>query len=241
MASPKGNFGRLVAQLSMPVNVVDADAFVVPRVVKRADAERVALEAINEGYLRPADIARAEIAPIMLAWVPLWRVDVTVEGFHLGLTRSGGSGGLLPTGGARHRDEIKLILGRRYLPVDPTAKVKITPPEMVPRAQQKIAEGELVLPDVTRREAEQEACEQLRRAVEPSSALFSKFDARVRSAALCHYPLMIIRYRYAGEATADAAPEECHVAVSGRTGKIVSDKHPSALRSVASKIKSWFQ
>src|SRR5262249_34715676 len=162
----------------------------------------------------PADIAKAEIAPIMLAWVPLWRVDVTVEGFHVGLSRVGsGSGSLLPTGGARHRDEIKLVLGRRYLPVDPTTKVKITPAEMVPRAQQKIGEGELVLPDVARREAEQEACEQLRRSVEPSSALFSKFDARVRSAALVHYPLMIVRYRYAGEATSDAAVEECHVAV----------------------------
>jgi hypothetical protein len=65
-------------------------------------------------------------------------------------------------------------------------------------------------------------------------------ETDVRSVALVQYPLMIVRYRYEGEAKADLAPEDCHVAISGRTGKIVSEKHPSALRSIGTKLKKWF-
>ena len=229
---------RLAAQLSDPVHVDDDEQFLVERVVKKADAERVAIAAIKEGMLRPADIDASEFDGMLLAWVPIWRVDISVRGFHLGVSRS--SGVTLPTGGTRNRDEVRLVLARRLLPIDPTGKLVIDAAHMVPCGSKRPPGGELVQPDVDRDDAERLAKDAMRRTVEPTNALFSKVETDVRSIALVHYPLMIVRYRYAGEAKADLAPEDCHVAVSGRTGKIVSQKHPSALRSIGSKLKKLF-
>ena len=234
MAAPD----RLAAQLSEPAFVDPDEHFLVERVVKKADAESVALAAIKEGLLRPVDIEASELEPMMLAWVPIWRLDVSVHGFHLGLSRTGGT--TLPTGGTRNRDEVRLVLGRRHLAVDPTAKLTIEAAHMVSCGGKRPPGGELVQPDVDRDDAERIAKDAMRRSVEPTNALFSKVETEVRSVALVHYPLMIVRYRYAGEAKAGVAPENCHVAVSGRTGKIVSEKHPSALRALGSKIKRWF-
>lgn len=234
-------FGHLAPPTNTTVDVAASDWYVVPGAVPRAAAERTALADVHEGYLRPPDIHRAEQAPITLAQVPIWRVDVSVEGFHVGLSRTHERGSLLPTGGVRHRDEIVLVLGRRLLPFDPTGKLEISPRELQPRPRGRVGEGEVIAPDVSRAEAEREASSRLRQKVEPSSALYSKFSAEVRSAQLVHYPLWVLRYRYSGEARKDAAPEECHVAVSARTGKIVSSHHPSALRSVAEKVKGWFK
>jgi hypothetical protein len=234
-------FGHLAPPTTRPIDVAASDWFVVPGAVPRSAAERVALADVHEGYLRPPDIHRAELAPIVLGHFPIWRVDVSVEGFHVGLSRGREGGSLLPTGGVRHRDEIVLVPARRLLPFDPTPKLELPPRELVPRQRGRAVEGEVIAPDVARAEAEREACQRLRRKVEPTSALYSKFDASVRSAQLVHYPLWVLRYRYSGEARKDAAPEECHVAVSGRTGKIVSAHHPSALRSVAETVKGWFK
>jgi hypothetical protein len=234
-------FGHLAPPSDVTVDVAASDWFVVPGAVPRSAAERVALADVYEGYLRPPDIHTSEQAPIVLAHVPIWRVDVSVEGFHVGLSRDQPRGSLLPTGGVRHRDEIVLVLARRLLPFDPTARLEIAPRELVPRQRGRAVEGELIAPDVSRPEAEREASDRLRQKVEPSQALYSKFDAHVRAAQLVHYPLWVLRYRYSGEARKDAAPEECHVAVSARTGKIVSAHHPSALRSVAEKVKGWFK
>jgi hypothetical protein len=229
---------RLAAQIADPVLVDDDEHFLVERLVKKADAEKVALAAIKEGMLRPADIDASELSDMLLAWVPIWRVDISVRGFHLGVSRN--SGVTLPTGGTRNRDEVRLVLGRRLLAIDPTAKLAIDAAHMVPCGSKRPPGGELVQPDVDRDDAERLAKEAMRRTVEPSNALFSKVETDVRSIALVHYPLMIVRYRYCGEAKADLAPEDCHVAVSGRTGKIVSEKHPSALRSIGTKLKKWF-
>jgi hypothetical protein len=229
---------RLAAQLADPVLVDDDEQFMVERVVKKPDAEKAALAAIKEGMLRPADIDASRVDDMMLAWVPIWRFDISVRGFHLGLSR--GSGVTLPTGGTRHRDEVRLVLARRLLAIDPTGKLVIETAHMVPCAGKRPPGGELVQPDVDRDDAEQQAKEAMRRTVEPGNALFSKVETDVRSVALVQYPLMIVRYRYEGEAKADLAPEDCHVAISGRTGKIVSEKHPSALRSIGTKLKKWF-
>src|SRR5262249_51469612 len=147
-----------------------------------------------------------------LIYVPLWRIDTAIEGFHLSISHSAGPDGrlrwVLPTGGFRHRDEILMIPARRFFPVDPSKKVKISLDEMTPRQDHPIGEGELVLPDVSRVDAEREATERLRRKVQPSTALYSRFETRVRSAVLCHYPLWVLRYRYRGEAARDLGPEE---------------------------------
>lgn len=231
-----------IARPGPTVAVPAGETWVLPRTVDRALAEKTAREAMNESVFRPADIARAEVAPFALAYLPLWRVHVEVEGFHLGVSRvsSGGIGGMLPTGGTRHAEQVVLVLGRRMVACDPTAKAELPSIDLVPRARCKLPDDVVILPDVARTDAEREACDRLRRQVQPTQALYSKFDAHVRSATLCYYPVWLLRYRYAGAASKDAAPEECHVAVSGRTGKIVSDHHPSALRSLADKVKRWF-
>lgn len=229
---------RLAAQIDDPVHVDGDEHFVVERVVKKLDAERVALEAIHGRMLRPADIDAAEIEPMLLAWVPIWRIDISVRGFHLGLSRARGV--TLPTGGTQNRDEVRLVPGRRLLAIDPCPKLVIEPAQLVPYGDRRPPGGELVLPDVDRDDAVAEAKESMRRSVERGNALFSKVETDIRSVALVHYPLMIVRYRYAGEARADLAPEDCHVALSGRTGQLVAEKHPSAWRSIGTRIKKLF-
>src|SRR5437660_12879057 len=113
-------FGNLAPPSSATIDVAASDWFVVPGAVPRSAAERTALAEVYEGYLRPPDIHTSEQAPILLAHVPIWRVDVSVEGFHVGLTRDSQRGSLLPTGGVRHREEIVLVPARRLLPFDPT-------------------------------------------------------------------------------------------------------------------------
>jgi hypothetical protein len=229
---------RLAPPIRDEVFVDDDERFMIERVVKKADAEATALAAIKESMLRPADIEASTIEDIQLGWVPLWRFDLSVRGFHLGLSR--GNGRTLPTGGTRHREAIKLVLARRLFAYDPTAKLKIEPVEMVPCVRRRPPGGEVIHADVERDDAEREAKDAMRRGVEPSSALFSTFECDVRSVAFVYYPLMIVRYSYSGEAKADAAPELCHVAVSGRTGKIVSAHHPSTLRALGSKLRRLF-
>jgi hypothetical protein len=229
---------RLAPPVADPVYVDDEEHFFVERVVKKAEAEKVALAAIKESMLRPADIEASSIEDMQLGWVPLWRFDLSIRGFHLGLSRGGGR--TLPTGGHRHRDAVKLVLARRLFAYDPTPKLKIAPAEMRPCNGKRPPGGEVVHPDVSRDDAEHEAKEAMRRGIEPQNALFSTAECDVRSVAFVQYPLMIVRYTYAGEAKADAAPELCHVAVSGRTGKIVSAHHPSTLRALGSKLRRLF-
>jgi hypothetical protein len=191
---------------------------------------------------RPADLERADRSPLTLYHVPFWRVEATAEGFHVGVSRGGsGLGGLLPTGGARSRESVLLVLGRRGFPFDPTGKLTIERAELIPRTHLKSKrDGDVLAADVPREEAERDACDRLRRSIQANDALFSKYEARARGSSLCQYPLWVQRYRYRGEASEGVATDECHVAISARTGKVVSSKHPSAFRSVAAKIKKWF-
>jgi hypothetical protein len=241
---PGAPFGPLAAPI-VPGGVLPApDAYLVRATVPRADGERITEEAIRGGFFRPADIAeRTERAPLLLAWIPVWRVDAAVEGFHVGLshgsTPDGRRSWTLPTGGYRHRDGVFYLPARRLLAVDPTEKLEIGLEEMIPRSLYEPEEGEMVAADVTRTDAETEAVERLRRRVQPQSALYAKFDARVRTSALAWVPLWVARYRYRGEAARTAAPEECHVAVSARTGQILSARHPSKMRAAFGKVKGF--
>jgi hypothetical protein len=108
--------------------------------------------------------------------------------------------------------------------------------ETIPRASHRIAEGEVVQPDVSRAMAERDAMDRILRAVQPRSALYAKYEPRVRSAALIHYPLHVVRYQYEGHARRRAG-EVFHVVVSGRSGKIVGSRHPSAVRALARKFR----
>lgn len=234
------DFGPLVPK-TKPLELPPGEIFLALPTVSRADAERAIAEELDSMW-RPTDLARAERAPLTLYHVPIWRIEATVDGFHLGLSRSGsGLGGLTPTGGAAARDAVLLVVARRHLPFDPTPKLSIDLAELLPRAQLRAPRaGDVLAADLPRADAEREACDRLRRSVQAQSALYSKYETRVRSSLLCQYPLWVQRYRYRGEASEGLATDECHVAISARTGRVVSARHPSALRAVAAKIKKWF-
>ena len=93
--------------------------------------------------------------------------------------------------------------------------------------------------DVTREVAEGAARQAALRAVEPSHALYTKYEARVQGARLVRYPIYYLRYRYDGEAC-EHGPEDCAVAVSAHSGKVVAAKHPSSGRAAAGKLKRLF-
>jgi hypothetical protein len=250
---------RLCVPLAQPVRVPEELAFVVPLAAPRNLVEQTAKAAILGSFLRPHDIQGATIAPTILAWVPFWRVEVTASGFHLGLStvrlKEGGSSIPIPTGGANHRDAVLLVTARRNFPFAPPlvhvpGSIQMNPAaplrspfhihvaEMVPWAQHEIHEGEIVDPDVTREVAEGEARARILRSVEPRSAIYAKYELAVRSSALCLYPLFITTYTYEGHATGEAGGAY-HVLVSGKSGKVIGERHPSALKALARKFRRF--
>jgi hypothetical protein len=243
--------------LPSPDVVADEEAFVVPLSISEEQATQAAREAILGSVFRPYDIQGSAITAAVLAYVPFWRVHATVDGFHIGLDvardEDGGIKWILPTGGARHRDAVLLVTARRHFPFEPMMTqvpgrlhfqngalalrpFRIELEEMVPRASHPISSGEVVQPDVTRAQAEREAMDRILRAVQPASALYAKYEPKVRSAAFCQYPLYVVRYGYEGHAKRHAG-EVFHVTVSGRSGKVVGSRHPSAVRALARKFR----
>jgi hypothetical protein len=62
-------------------------------------------------------------------------------------------------------------------------------------------------------------------------------DTFVRCAALVRYPLVVVRYCYAG-VVRRYPQENLFVCVSARSGKVVASAYPSAVLSVANKLRS---
>jgi hypothetical protein len=216
------------------------NTFVIPVTVPKEEAEALIQKNLR-WFFRPADIDKAEFTPISLMYAPIWRVDAAIESFFIGIQHSTNPSGVLrwvvPTGGFRHRDGVTLLPGRRFLAVNPCENIKIDLSEMQLKTPQTELLGEVLAPDVQQSEAEYEAAERLRQKVQPQGALYVRFAARVRSAALCYYPLWVVRYRYAGSALWRTHAEECHVAVSGRRAEIVSAKHPSVAWSLLDRAR----
>jgi hypothetical protein len=113
--------------------------------------------------------------------------------------------------------------------------------DLVPEATaaSRVSEGEILECDVARDAAERIAEQALLNAVEPTQAIYSKYEPRVGAVTLVRYPIYYLRYRYDGEARLHAA-EDCAVAVSARTGKLVSARHPSGARAAVGKLKRLF-
>lgn len=258
MRSPL-SYDRLVTPLDMPIAVRRDQARIVPLSVERRDAQRTAHAAITGAFFRPADIALAEIAWPMLAWVPYWCVHVDVAGVHIGIHHTGKRGwlgGFVPIPGLRHKDAVVPVVARSFMPfvpdVRPATGAKARPSEaippifhhtvrvrgfaipkeaMVPADQYTPPRGEIVQPDVTIDKAEDEAKAWLRAAVQPADAIYARYTPVVRSSVLCHYPMYVTRYRYDGAARGDAG-EVFYVTVSGHDGKILASRHPSWWRAV---------
>lgn len=225
-----------------PAQAAPESTFVVASSVPKAEAEAIAQRSLR-WFFRPADLDKAEFSPISLMYVPIWRIDAAIESFYIGLQHSTNPSGMLrwvvPTGGFKHRDGVTLLPGRRFLAIDPCERITIDLSEMQLKAHATAPEGETLTADVQQQEAEYEAAERLRHKVQPQGALYARFAARVRSSALCYYPLWVLRYRYQGSALRGSHVEECHVAVSGRSGKIVSAKHPSVIWSTLDRARRF--
>ena len=236
-------FGPIAPPPLTAVRVGDGEAFVVPARLSLDEGDRLGREAIQSGMLRPPDSHRADIEGAQLVWVPLWRVDASADGFHVGLRSSTDARGrlraVLPTGGSKHRDEVLVLLARKMLPFDPSPSITLALDAMASKLTHPITDGEELAPDMTRDEAEREASAQLRRSVQPSSAIYAEAEARVRSAVLCHYPLWLRRYQYEG--VASKTPFEGHVALSAVDGRVLSAKHPPAWRSLAGRAARLFK
>jgi hypothetical protein len=234
------SFPPLITKPSAPV--VDEPAFVLPRSVSEMAGKGRAKDAVTRGFLKPRDIETAEISEVEKIFVPLWRIEGSVDGFHIGLgeiTNSRGRSRPFPTGGFRHHDGTLSVLARRGFAIDPSLKVKIPKKDLVPYADAPIDPSERVEPDVPRELAEKRARKLLQRKGEPRSALYAKVDVEIGEVTLCYYPLWVVRYRYGGEAI-EGGPEVFFAAISGTTGKEVASQHPSALRSLGGKLRGLF-
>jgi hypothetical protein len=237
----------------VPQPVVPPEVFVVPATLDAVRGNEAVQRAVKGGLLKPSDIAGADLGTPSLLYVPFWRVAVTVDGFHIGLStvQSGSSGRTIPipTGGARHKDGIVMVCARTVVPYEAKlpsffGKIAGAPPlevgmnELVPapNAAAALAAGEVVDADIDRARAESIASGMLLRAISPTHAIYSKYEPKIHASTFCLYPLYYARYRYEGEARRHAG-EEFFVAVSGRTGEIVAAKDPSAVRAMATKLR----
>lgn len=222
-----------------PITWAEGEAFAVPASFSEMSARGRARDAVRERWLRPADLDGATFGPPERLWVPLWRFEGAADGFHLGLStfpRGGGGVRVMPTGGFVHHDGSMLVLARSGCAYDPSAKATIERADARPIAEVEIPDAERVVPDVPRERAEEDARAKLRRLGEPRQALYASVEVRITATQLVWLPMWIVRYRYAGEATA-GAESEYHSAISARTGKVVSERHPPALASIASRLR----
>jgi hypothetical protein len=234
--------------------------FVVPRRLDEAAAGKIARHEIFGRLLAPADIRQASATAldrIRLIQVPFWRVEISIDGFHVNVTSvrlgRGPIGLPVPMMSSKHRSGPLMVSARTAFPYQlkvpsglsgtvfvgiPTLEVAAD--DLVPAsAASDATEGEIVECDVPRDAAERTAQRALLNAVEPSQAIYSNYEPQVQSVTMVRYPIYYLRYRYDGEARRHAA-EDCAVAVSARTGKLVAAKHPSRARAAAGKLKRLF-
>lgn len=245
---------RLYERITKPVSPGDTEAFLAPLTIQRAEAERIIKELVFERTLGPSDIQSAQLDEVRLLLVPFWRVDVSVDGHHIGLSSfTVGNGRMqmpVPTGGSRHKDAVLMIRARRSFPYETTAPAILnklladaTPIEIASHELEPLATArfdmdldERVDADVDRAGAEREAKQFLMREVAPSNALYQTYEPTVRSAHFVLYPVYFVRYRYQGEAQRHAG-EGYFVALSGHTGKAIACHHPSGLRAAAARFR----
>lgn len=245
---------RLYEKVARPVNPSESDSFLAPLTVERREAEKTTNADIFDRTLRPADVKTADVEPTRLLLVPIWRVDVSVDGHHISLGNlTVGTGGAripLPTGGARHKDAVLIVRGRSSFPLETAMpaflnglfsgkspiEFAVHDIEPLSTARFDMDLDERVDADVTREQAEREATQVVLRAVSPSNALYAKYEPTVRSTHFVLYPVYFTRYRYTGEAQR-ASGETYFVAVSGHNGKVFASHHPSGLRAAAARVR----
>ena len=242
-------FGKLPSPVPPP-----REHYVAPATLDAAQGKEAVERAIKGSVLRPADIADTKLDDPSLIYAPFWRMNVSADGFSfgvIGVRKGNGPEIPIPIGGAKQKDAVILVSARTLVPYEPklpswldklgrTPPLEVGPNEVLPfgaaTAQEAVAKGELVEADVTKDQAEKLACGMLIRSMDSRHAIIARFTPQLRGAALIHYPLYYARYRYNGEARRHME-EDLFVAVSGRSGEVISAKFPSASRAVAAKIR----
>ena len=241
-------------KLSKPVFVPAIDTHVVVATLDQEQGKREIEQAVRGSVLRPFDIARASIEEPRPLWVPFWRVALTVDGFHFGLSQL--KVGVedrtvpVPTGGARSKEAVVMVCARTLFPYEPKlpsflTRAGGTPPLEV--AKEEIGAladtislndhgAEVIESDVDRGSAEAIASGMRVRDVRPTNALYARYEPKIESATFVLYPVYFARYDYEGEARRHAG-ERLFVAVSGKNGKVISATYPSAVRAVAAKVR----
>jgi hypothetical protein len=236
-------FGPIAPPPGEAIAVAPGEALLLPCRLTAEAGERRGREVIQEGLLRPADSHTADIEGAQLVWIPVWRVDLSADAFHVSVSPPVGSRRAwpLPIGGTRQRDAVERVSARRLLPFDITPRLALPLEALVAWSAAPAAEGEVLSPDLGRDEAVAEATARARRAVESPRAVYRDLSVRVRSVALCHVPVWLRRYRYTGEASPPGEAEDGHVAISGWDGSVLSERHPSAMRALAGRVKRLFR
>lgn len=249
----------LFEKLRSPV-LPEGEVFMLRAVLSDIDAEARVKQVILDRALGPADIDAAQIDPVRALGVPFYRVEVTVDGHHVGFSGvTVGSGTTripIPTGGARSKDASVVIAARGAFPYEARAQPPIlnrwfegSAPLAIERhdlvsagaapdfADAEFArDAEMVDMDVTRQAAEEDAKRILLRTVAPTNAFYSTYKAEVRATQLVYVPVYYVHYEYTGEAKRHAG-ERCYVVLSAASGNVIACHHPSALRAAAAKVR----
>lgn len=239
-------FAPLLTRLEKPVQV-DADLrFAMPTSIDASMAKRLLEGRARDRFAKPADLDTAAFfeAPV-LVHLPVWRANVHAEGFHIGVStvsipsaRNRHVPLPVPTGGTDNRDVVVVTSARRFFAYEVAPMIVVPQEKLVPLAHSELG-GIIAEPDVPKEQAEQECAYRVRAAMRPANAIYARAETDVRSIALVHVPLWVMRYRYDGEAVPGLA-EEFHVIVDGTWGRVLSEKHPSGFRSMLAKAKRLF-
>jgi hypothetical protein len=237
-----------------PVVIPLADTFVVPAMLDLEKGREAVQRAVRDGFLRPFDIARAEIEAPRPLWVPFWRTEVALDEPHVTVSNVNvGKEGRyvpIPSGGARYRDAVVMVCARTDFPYEPRlsslvgrlsglAPIEVGSEEMTRPADMEMLEAndaEVLDADLHRERAESMVLGLLLGSVSPTHVLNRTYEPKVQTASFGLYPIYFARYAYSGEGSRHPG-EDLFVAVSGTTGQVVAARHPSAVRSVAAKVR----
>lgn len=245
-------FPSLTTPPASPLELEGLDVCYSPRSVGELVGHGRVRDAVNGGALRPADMDTAEVGEVESIWVPIWRCEGSVDGFHVsvGTTTRGGRSRLTPRGGFQHKERTHYILARSGFAIDPSTKMRVARADLVSLPDGFFEDGAFkedggaldglrVSPDVSRSAALERAELALKREGQPASALYAKVDVKIHDARLMFYPLYVVRYRYGGEAVEGGA-SMFFAALSGTSGKVVASHHPSVLKSLGGKFRRLF-
>ena len=234
------DFPPLAAKPATPLDLSDVNVHYCRRSIGELVGHGRVRDAVRGGVLRPADMDKADVGEVESVWLPMWRFEGSVDGFHvsLGTTTRGGRSRLTPRGGFQHKDRTQYILARSGFAIDPSAKMRVSRGDLLPR-KDEVLDGLCIEPDMERAAAQGRAELALKRDGQPSTALYAKVDVKIHDARLVFYPLYVLRYRYGGEAVEGGA-SMFFAALSGTSGKVVAAHHPSVFKSIGGKFRRLF-